>query len=111
MKVGELRQRITIESLTETPDGGTSLTQSFPDLVSTWAKVEDIRGVVKFGATQIDPESTHLFTIRYYPGITTEDFILFDGRRFRIRAVSDRFERGRFLALEAQEAFDEGTFD
>ena len=109
MRLGELRQRVEIQTLSETPDIGTSLTPVYTKVAIVWAKVEDVKGITKFSTFQIDPAITHRITIRYRSGVTTENWILYDGRRFRIRSVADRFERGRFLFLDCEEAFDSGT--
>lgn len=111
MRIGDLRERVTIQSFSEAPDGGHSLTPTYTDLATVWAKVEDLDGIKKFNAIQIDPLLTHRITIRYRSDVTSEHWILLGTRRFRIRNVANRHERERFLVLECEEAFDQGTLD
>lgn len=108
--IGQLRHRITIQDLVSDPDASVSVDETYQDVATIWAKVQTLAGVERFDNRQNAFSPTHRFTIRYFPGLTSEQWISYDGRRFRIRSVQNFLERNRFLILECEEAFEEGAY-
>ncbi len=107
---GALRHAIIIQSLADTPTGtttGSDITTTYTNLYTLRARIEALKGTVYFDTKQIGEGITHKITIRKYSSaITTEHWILWDSRRFRIRAVRDLFERKRWTEFLCEE---EGT--
>lgn len=108
--IGQLRHRVTIQSLVSNPDTGHSVDETYQDIAQAWAKMETLQGVELFDNKQNAFSPTHRFTIRHMDGVTSERWILYDSRRFRIRSVRNYLERGRFLILESEEAFSAGAY-
>ncbi len=103
MEIGQLRVRLTIQTFTETQDDTHRTRKVWADYKIVWAKIEPVKGLVMLDTKQVGVGVTHKVWIRYLPHITTEKWILFDSRRFRIRAVRNLDERNRFLELLCEE--------
>jgi SPP1 family predicted phage head-tail adaptor len=99
MKIGQLRHFIAIQSRREvmTDTGGTSIT--FENVYQCYADVKPVSGYVSFDTKQIGEKVTHTLRIRHHPHVTTENWILWQQKRFRIRSVIDVGERHRWLDL------------
>ena len=104
----DLRDRITIQSITQTPDGGTNLTPAYPAVASDIAaQVITQSGVKKLNGQSIEEGGgTHLFTIRHRTDVLSKHFVSYDGRRFRILGMSNVDERKVWLELTCEEVQD-----
>lgn len=106
MIVGKLRHRVTIlrKNEIETFESFTSMT-TYAEVATVWANIESTKGLVRFDTKQVGDEITHKITIRNYPLVTTENWLQFENRKFRIRFVMDSDERRQYLELLCQEVF------
>jgi hypothetical protein len=62
MSIGKLRQRIDIQTLSDTPTGGSTgsaITRAFTTVASIWAKVDTVKGLVQFDTKQIGEGNTN----------------------------------------------------
>ena len=102
MRIGELREPVEILRKAQVPDAGTGIAEMRTVLLQTFAKVEQVSGAIYRGGSQTVEPSTHRFTIRH-PRIviTTEAYIRWRGRDYRIRKVRDCDSSARFLEIEA----------
>lgn len=98
-----LRQRIMIQQPDNTADDAGGVTKSWEDLAPVWAEVEPISASEVLQADSLRSEVTHRVTIRYRDDVTNAMRILFEGRVFNIRAVTNLLERGILLELLAEE--------
>ena len=105
-KIGYFRHRLTVQTLIEEPNPGVSIVRTYRDDRIVWGYLEPIRGSVYYNGEQIDKSITHKCLIRFYQNLTSENWIYFDYRRFRIRFVYDVFERERFTHLLLEEDQD-----
>lgn len=105
MKIARLRHRIEIQTYTETQDDTISTIKTWNTIMTVWAEIQSVSGYVTYLTQQIDEKVTHKFIIRYQPYITSENWILMDSRRFRIRSVTNYLEKNRFLELACEEVF------
>jgi phage head-tail adaptor, putative, SPP1 family len=103
MEIGKLRYRVQIQSYTETQDNTHRTFKKWETVLTVWADIQPVKGLVTLDTKQIGEGVTHNFTMRYHPYITTERWLYFDSRRFRIRAVRNLQERSRFLELLCEE--------
>lgn len=103
MNIGKLRHRITIQQLTQTPDGAGGYTKSWVPFATVWASVEPISGKEYFEAQQTQSAVTHKIRIRYHTGITPVMRIDFKGRIFGIESVINWEERNRDMMLMCTE--------
>lgn len=108
---GLLRKRISIERLTETPDGGGGWTVTWAELDKAWAYIKPLSGTESMVAMQLEDVITHDIVIRYRSDITAKDRIVYAGRDFNIISVINPEERDKWLQLRCEEgtAQVEGT--
>jgi SPP1 family predicted phage head-tail adaptor len=94
--VGAMRDRVKVQSRTTlTSELGEAVADWATDAVR-WAKVEPISGGELWRARQVQAESTHTVTLRFYPGLTTRHRIVLGSRVLEILNVIDRDGEGRF---------------
>ena len=103
LEAGALRHRITLQSATDTPDGGGGFTTVWTDVATVWAAIEPLKGREQLHAAQLETPVTHRVTLRYRAGVTPKMRVKFGTRVFNIRAVIDAEERHRTLELMCEE--------
>jgi SPP1 family predicted phage head-tail adaptor len=103
--IGELKERVRIQSLTRNPDGGGGVSETWSDVVDVWAKIEPISSREIFYSHQIALEATHKITIRYRADVSTDWRILRvrDGAVFKIAGFLDVENAHRYLELQVNE--------
>lgn len=104
--IGEMRRRVTLESRTQAPlggAGGTLLDNVFATIATVWAQVITTKGTPRIDGVHIEDQPTHRFVIRRRTDIESDNYVKWDGRRFRIRDVEDVDEEHRFLDLLCEE--------
>jgi len=103
--IGSLRHRMQIQTYKETHSGNHDTNRVWTTIQTVYASIKNAKGTVTFGLQQIEQNITHKITIRYIPNVTTENWLLMESRRFRIRDVTDVIEKKRFLILSCEEVF------
>lgn len=106
--IGRLRHRVTIQKYSEVQDESFQTIPVWTNVTTAWAQIEAVKGRVYFYGQQVDETITHKILIRYQSSninITSELWLLFHNRRFRIRAVKNLLERNRFIELACEEVF------
>ena len=78
----------------------------FVEKHSVKAVIRTVRGQTLFDGVSTDQVITHKFGIEFLSGITAEDWIIFESRRFDIIDVENCSERGLDLILRC---VDRGT--
>src|SRR3954447_15219688 len=101
MKAGELDQRITLQSLSEQNDSG-SLTHTYTDAATVWAKVISQRGSEAFEAARTNAQETIRVGIRYRSDVTDKWRPLWLGQTYNIVAVDRSMARSGELWVTAQ---------
>jgi SPP1 family predicted phage head-tail adaptor len=103
MQAGKLRHRITIQSPTETRD-------DHGQAIKTWSTFATVNGSIVpessrefWSAKQTQADITHLFSIRYLPGVTSRMRIAYGSRVFQIGGVINVGERNVELHLACTE--------
>lgn len=107
MHIGSLRHRIIIQekNLTEDLEGVTA--ETWGDVATVWASVEDLQGREFFQAAVVSETKTRI-KIRYRNGITSAMRVLLGERIFDIKSVIDPDGRKRELLLMCREVTDGG---
>lgn len=101
---GELRHRITIQKPVSTQDEFGQPTDSWDNVITLWAKVEDLSGREYFIAQQVPASQVNArITIRWRVGIKSEMRIVHGDRILNIKAVLDPDGRRKWLHLMCQE--------
>lgn len=76
---------------------------TFTEKYAVKALVRTPRGSVLFDGAGTDQPITHIFTIKYQSGITSEDWIIYDFRRFDILDVENCSECNKIIVMRCQE--------
>lgn len=101
--IGELRQRIDLQEKSNAPASAGTLTDNYTTVASVWARVNPIFGGRILEGVQDIEKVTHNVCIRYRDDQAAWHFILFDGRRFKVRSVMNPDERKEWLEILAEE--------
>lgn len=101
--IGQLDERITIQSLTTAFDAYGSKTETWADLATVWAKIEYRQNVSDeeyLGARQVE-RTTVWFTIRWRGDVTPKMRISYGGNYYDIATIS-KIGRRNYEKLEAE---------
>ena len=88
--IAGMRHRIDLffRALQPITKDGVDFDEAFENKHTVWALLDTRRGVVFFDDTNIEQRTTHRFIFRFIPevifNVTSEDFIVFRGRRYRV---------------------------
>lgn len=107
MKIGNLRHRVELQTYKEAQDAYHGTYTTWTTIRTLSAAIESVKGYITFDTQQINETITHKIMIRFQPDlvITSENWLLMNSRRFRIRNVQNLFEKERFLVLLCEEVF------
>ena len=120
VRAGKLRRRVEVQALTA-PDPANAYNEKPPTNWQTiayrWAQVEPQKGNEPFQGSQVQPDTTHKITLRFFAGLTTKmrlvvrdplagpsaEFPQGGKRAFNIVDVQNLDERDRTLQLTCTE--------
>jgi len=111
-RIGKMRHWVQIESPAESTNalGEEIKAWSGAGFTSTdwWAAIEQSPGTMKVEGDFITPEATHVITIRFFSGLTTDDRITqsSQARIFEIVGIHDMQEVERYQVLACMEVKD-----
>lgn len=103
MKIGDLRQRITLQKSVKTADGHKGSTEQWQDLASMWASVVPLSGREYFSAHQIKAEVTHRVKVRYREDVTVQMRFKHRDRNLYIESIIDIKEEREMLEILCKE--------
>ena len=109
MRGGQLRHRVQIQARTFVVSASGEAYSQWAALPDTWARVSPASVADKPVAAQDGTDQAVIIRIRYRPGITTENRIVFYGRVYEIRGVRNWEERGVYLDLDCIVHQSDGT--
>lgn len=81
---------------TDTVDFG----ENFINEREVWASLDTTRGTQFFDDNNILKRTTHRFIIRFIPGVTFEDFVVFKNLRYRVLFVENVQETDTFYKID-----------
>lgn len=100
MRIGQLRQRITIQQMTAGTDGQGGVTKTFSTLVDRLpASVLPLGGQEAVALAQQTSELRTKVTIRYRDDVSVKQRIVFGSRTLEIGVIADPDGRRRALEL------------
>lgn len=105
MKIGPLRERVTIQSGAAADDsmgGGPVTWSSIATTPDVWAGIRPIRGDERLAALQLQAAVTHEVTMRYRTDVTAANRLLWGLVPLNIRAVLHDPKR-RFTTLMVEQ--------
>ena len=104
MRVGALRNRVTLEMRQQAADGSTGIAETYALVAEVWGAVEATRGSVYIGSIQVGDAITHRITMRWLDPTTFTHLSVNEGaQRFRKRDARDPDGRRRWLEVMAEE--------
>lgn len=102
-----LRHRITVQSLTNTPDNQGGFSTAWTDLATLWGKLEPLSSNERLFGERIEYQRSHKCIIRHRSDIVASMRIVFDSRTFQIKGVRRVDEQRFFMLLDLEE--NQGT--
>lgn len=78
-----MRERVTIQAVTQTTDGQGGFTESWANIGTTptvFARVRPLSGRERVVAAQTDTPATHEVSIRYRADVTSKHRLVWEGR-------------------------------
>lgn len=84
MNAGKLRHRLTLQRATVTRGATGQELKTWHDLATVWGEAQAQTMPEGTAEKQVTALSKYVVTIRYYPGLTALDRVLFDGRPLNI---------------------------
>lgn len=104
-KIGQLDQRITLQSYTLAPDGAGGQARTWADFASVpnvWAHVRPGAGGERFEEDRTTANTVTLFTIRYRSDVDERHRIVWNSETYNIRQVKRASNREHFLLIVAE---------
>tara|TARA_Y100000004_G_scaffold75428_1_gene84852 strand:+ start:156 stop:485 length:330 start_codon:yes stop_codon:yes gene_type:complete len=102
--VGEMRNRIVLQTLGGSTDAGGGQSTSYSTATTVWAKAENLSGGEGIFGDQLRGTASYRFTIRYYSALTEKYRISYNSKTFNITHIKDVDEgRRKFQEILATE--------
>jgi len=101
-KIGQMRHLVTIQSTSNSADGGGGYTQSWSTVEAVYAAIKPASGRESYRQGQIQDDTTHEITIRHR-AMNANYRISFDSRLFNIKSIKNIDERNRYMVLSCTE--------
>ena len=99
MRIGPMKQRITIQRYTATNDTYEQPRKIWTDLKTVWADVQPLTGKEFWSAEAANSDVQGKMFIRHYPTLHTTDRILMDERIFEILSLIHLKEEKRITQI------------
>ena len=103
---GKLRHRLVLEAPAEADDGAGGVVRSYNEIATVWAAIVPVALSEQIAAEALGARLTHRIVIRAGVDVTTRHRFKLGNRVFRIVAVRDPDESGRFREIQAEERVD-----
>ncbi len=103
MKVGDLRERVTIQANTVTYNAYNEPVETWSTLATVWAAFPDQNGKEMHAAQKLYSSVTAVVVIRYRSDVTVLHRILHGLRAYEIQAVIDEKLQHHWLQLNLRE--------
>jgi SPP1 family predicted phage head-tail adaptor len=108
INAGELRSRVTLQTLTRTRTAGGGYTDTATDIATVWARVRALQGSERQRAMQNGAVNPYEVQVRYRAGLNSTKRVIYhhpDGdRTLNIRSVYDPTETREELLMDADQA-------
>jgi SPP1 family predicted phage head-tail adaptor len=103
---GKLRHRLVLEAPLEADDGAGGVTRTYENVATIWAAIEPLALAEQIAAESLGARLTHRIVIRTGFDVTLRHRFKLGARSFRIAAIRDPDESGRFREIHAEERID-----
>lgn len=102
-RLGELIERIELQSKQYVPDGLGGGAMSLVTIASVWAKVEALSGAEGVQHARVEDKTAYKITIRYIAGLGGIDVIMWRGIEHNVISVLDNGPRSLHLEIMAEQ--------
>lgn len=100
-RLGELNQRVTLESATDAEDGSGGSDETWSTYATVWAKVTPMQGREGEAGSRREATSAYVIVIRNRDDVEEGDRIGWRGRKLNVTFVRGRGVREQFMEIEA----------
>tara|TARA_B110000444_G_C18800920_1_gene577412 strand:- start:94 stop:420 length:327 start_codon:yes stop_codon:yes gene_type:complete len=87
MYLGEFRNRVALQTLSQSTDGAGGYTSSYSTATTVWSKVEATSGSESMFGDQVRATQGYKFTIRYYSALTSAYRLSYRSKLFNITSI------------------------
>lgn len=105
--IGELQHRISVDNPSNTPDGsgGYTVTWGAASPGEVWAAIQPATASVieRMVGDTVEAKVSHIVTMRYHSGVSTQTRVTFKNRIFWVRGVQNVNEDREWLILACEE--------
>lgn len=102
--IGQMRNRIAIQSLSTSTDAGGGQSASFSTAVTVWASCRSVGGNESVIGDQLQATNTLEFIIRYYSSLTPKHRILYNSKNYNIERIQVNLEgKEKYQVITATE--------
>ncbi len=103
MRAGLIRQRVKVQTGTETRDAHGGVIRTFADTATRWASVTPLSGRELYEAQQVVADVTHLVVFRHPNPVTPITRLVHEGRVLNVERVLNKDERDREIMVLCKE--------
>jgi SPP1 family predicted phage head-tail adaptor len=107
MNIGQLRQRLTLQSASAIADGSGGLVTSWTNLKDVWGALQPL-STSQLWQQDGNRQATHRVTLRYDSAVQTGMRLQANSRNFLIHALTVTDDRRRWLELLVEEQSELG---
>jgi SPP1 family predicted phage head-tail adaptor len=104
MNIGSLNKRITMQSMTKTPDGMGGYTTVPKNEMTVWAAIWPVSASEQIQAMQMAMTVTHRIRIRYCPDINPSWRIKYGTKYYAIVSIINQNMANKMLEMMCKEA-------
>lgn len=105
MPAGRLRNRVTFQRATQTPDGGGGYSIAWGTDLQLWADFRPERGAERIEAGRVTAPLSGTLRIRWSPTATlihAGDRVTIEGETWNIRSIADETMRRQYLTMTVE---------
>jgi len=101
--VGKLRERPTLQAQSQAVDSYGDIATTWADVATLWARFTPTKAAQVTLAGRDDAIREYTVTTRYRTDITTNSRLIWRGRKFDVRGVTDPTEQRQFIDVYVRE--------
>lgn len=101
---GMLREPVTFERKTQTPDGGGGFTETWSAISAApdRAFVKPLSGRERWASQRVEATASHMIVVRYFADLTEVDRVVIRDRPYQIRFINNVDFDDKWLEISAE---------
>lgn len=105
--IGDMTKKIKVQTRSIVAPDNVDYSQDIKDFKEVWAAIQTSKGSEIFDGTNIIGVATHFFYIRRIDGVTFENFVEYNSKKYKILDVQNLDEDDLFMVLRCTERGDQ----